>query len=295
MKISTVRFLFIFALSLSVLASSDIPVDNLTYPVLLTFNSGGSATGFYFRDNMFYYLVTAKHVLLDKRTDGLKSGIVTLLSYSKELNPSYRIKRTIDLTQLNARGLVRLHPTQDVAVIRLGEVASIKADGSTIAYPDTIVCVEGEELSTTSSNTETLRLFDNVLISNEAFIFGFPTSIGIKEVPQIDRELPLLRRGIIAGKNPTNRTIILDCPVYPGNSGGPVIQLEQDGLLKKRYRMIGVISQFVPFKEIWHNKTYNVSHREFSNSGYSVITPMDAVLELLWKSENDKGQPDPGR
>ena len=96
-------------------------------------------------------------------------------------------------------------------------------------------------------SSENIKLFKDVLIANTIYLFGYPTSLGMKKIPQIDPLRPLLRFGILAGTNPNKKTIILDCPSYPGNSGGPVIEVEQVNLTQKKFRVIGVVSQFIPF------------------------------------------------
>ena len=113
------------------------------------------------------------------------------------------------------------------------------------------------------------------------YVFGYPTSLGIKEIPQIDPLRPLLRFGIIAGTNPARKSIILDCPSYPGNSGGPVLEVEEVDLVNRRFRVIGVVSQFVPFAETWVNKTHHYQNLTISNSGYTVAVSMDPVLDLI--------------
>jgi hypothetical protein len=49
------------------------------------------------------------------------------------------------------------------------------------------------------------------------------------------------------------------------------------------FKIIGLVSSFVPFQEEWENKTYRYTYVGISNSGYTVIVPIDAVLELVWK------------
>jgi hypothetical protein len=78
----------------------------------------------------------------------------------------------------------------------------------------------------------------------------------------------------VAGKNQITRTIIIDCPVYPGNSGGPVIEVESQGPISV-YKAIGVVTQFVP-GTVWGNTV---------NSGYAVVVPMDRVLETVERLE----------
>jgi hypothetical protein len=126
----------------------------------------------------------------------------------------------------------------------------------------------------------TVKYFREILVANQIFLFGYPTSIGIKKNPEIDYLRPLLRTGIIAGINDQKKTIILDCPVNYGNSGGPVLEVEEDGFARK-FRVIGVVSKFVPAVEVWENKTHRYHYGTITNSGYSIVIPMDFVMELI--------------
>jgi hypothetical protein len=126
-----------------------------------------------------------------------------------------------------------------------------------------------------------VKHFNDVLTANTVYVFGYPTSLGMKEVPQVDPLRPLLRAGIIAGTNSARKTIILDCPSYPGNSGGPFLEAEQVDLTDQRSRVIGVVSQFVPFAETRVNITHKYQNLTISNSGYTVAVSMDPVLDLI--------------
>jgi len=46
-------------------------------------------------------------------------------------------------------------------------------------------------------------------------------------------------------------------------------------------RVIGVVCQFVPNAEVWVNASNGFANRSIYNSGYSIATPMDPVLELI--------------
>lgn len=105
-------------------------------------------------------------------------------------------------------------------------------------------------------------------------------SLGVSSLPQLDLARPLLRHGIVAAKNEALRTIIIDCPVYPGNSGGPVLEIEVDGAAT-HFHAIGVVSEFVPAAERWINDPYGYENIYLSNSGYSVVVPIDAVDEVI--------------
>jgi hypothetical protein len=112
-------------------------------------------------------------------------------------------------------------------------------------------------------------------------MFGYPTSLALVPNPKIDFSRPLLRRGVVAGENVARRSIILDCPSYQGDSGSPIIEVDYPSPFQRSFSIIGVMSEFVPFADTWKNEHFGYSNVTIQNSGYSVITAMDFVLELL--------------
>jgi len=244
-----------------------LPDDNLAYPVLITFkNSTGS--GFYVNAGTKLYLVTAKHVLFDA-TGAILEPSFDLLSYSKDLSDRTPNALTVDVAKAGAN--IIKHPSEDIAVVR---VFSVTAAGLLDPLP-------GVNQHTVAKNgylgvdRTAIKTFDQVLTGNEVILLGYPTSLSLQTLPQIDPRRPLLRKGIVAGQNPATHSIILDCPAYFGNSGGPVIEVDDEGPFSRRFNIIGVVSQFVPYAD--GGKTFFI----MANSGYSVATPMDYVLELI--------------
>jgi hypothetical protein len=125
-----------------------------------------------------------------------------------------------------------------------------------------------------SATVDITKRYADVLVGNDAVMFGYPRSLALDvSAGQLDPLQPLLRRGLIAGINAQRKTIILDSPAYRGNSGGPVIELEQDNFMIK-LRVIGVVSEFVPLRE--GSEDFFLQF----NSRYSIIEPMDAILDL---------------
>jgi len=264
----------------------DIPDDNLAYPVLVTLDNRDTGSGFYLRTGDRFYLVTARHVLFKISADpsrgkhpfDLKTKTVELLSYPRDPKEAGRILLKLDLVKLESEGATKPHPTAEVAVVRIGTVET-KGTSWALKPAEGVEVKELAPSGLVAVAMETADKLDQVMVANEVYIFGYPTSLGLKQIPQIDYERPLLRKGVVAGNNEKLGTIVLDCPAYQGNSGGAVLEVQRAGLVIN-FRVIGVITAFVPFAETWENKTQGYSTISISNSGYSVAVPMDKVLEL---------------
>lgn len=117
------------------------------------------------------------------------------------------------------------------------------------------------------------------MVSNEVYVLGFPKSLGLLPLKQYDYDKPLLRKGIIAGKNEVNQSIMLDVPVNPGNSGGPVVEVEEMDNGNIQYKIVGLAIQLVPMAE--EVSKYGLNTAQLSNSMLSVAMSMNPVLELI--------------
>jgi len=199
-----------------------------------------------------------------------------------------RFQYALDLSQLHASGHVKAHPTADVVILKLASMMA--APAGTPPGLSLITALPGVQLQiqqqpppnvgTVGMPTSNFRRYADALVSNEVFVFGYPVSVG--QADQIDHSRPLLRKGIIAGKNDAKSTIILDCPMYQGNSGGLVVEIDSGNLFNRQIYGLGVVSQFVPFVEKFQSLSFpDLINTTLENSGYSIVTPMDRVLELL--------------
>jgi trypsin-like peptidase len=252
-----------------------IPDDNLGYPVLITFASGGTGSGFYLNDGDNLHLATARHVILNPKTGLFRDNTLELLSYGKDPGDTSQTKFTLDLPTL-AADHIRSDAQRDLAVVRLGK---FMPDTSVSLSPG-VALTRIAQSGIVGVHKSAVRKFADVMVANAVITFGYPVSLGLKHVPQISYERPLLRRGIVAGKNEQYGTLILDCPVYPGNSGGLVLEIEEDGLETKLYA-IGLALQFVPAVQPWFDASGNQGGVGVVNSGYSIAAPIDAVLDLM--------------
>jgi S1-C subfamily serine protease len=276
MRLRTLRMLIVFALVAVIevrpvysQVARDLPEDNLAYPVFIGIGTG-TGTGFLLRTDRNIFLVTARHVLYDPVTKRLRDPMARLEAPSRNPNESVKAVLEVQLSQLEKEGNLRADAAQDVAAIRVAGYAAGKSTGNTPGVVDKSTPVGGVVVV---PHTNTLR-FADVFVSNPIVVFGYPTSIGIPQVPQIDFSRPLLRSGIVAGLNGKLRTIIIDAAVNPGNSGGPVLLRSPNGAL----RIIGLVTQLVP---ALIDTIPPGPQKVQSNSGYAVVASMDGVLDLI--------------
>ncbi len=283
-------------LNSTAMASSALPEDYIRYPVMVAFEDGRSGSGFYITDEQgAAFFVTARHLFFfdpeKEGKTGVKGRLALLASYPREKNARFPIRLQLELPLLHERGYLRAHAERDVVVVKVGNITAVPGGKALLFSPGvSLVAKAGEEpgdVSLVGAQREDIKLYDETAIGNDIFIFGYPTSLGIETYPQIDYTKPLLRKGIIAGVNEEKKSLILDCPVIYGNSGGPVVESERVGLSEVRYSVIGMVSEFIPFDEKWYGikRPFNLSQIE--NSGYSVAIPMDVILELIQETDQD--------
>ncbi len=69
--------------------------------------------------------------------------------------------------------------------------------------------------------TAAVKTYEQVPVGNDVILYGYP-ALGIPKDPWLDPSRPLLRGGLIAGRDPRKRSIIVDggdrgddgCPVF---------------------------------------------------------------------------------
>lgn len=253
-----------------------LPKDNLAYPILIRLDTGSMGTGCMINCPDCIFLATAKHVLFDQSGKRL-GGSANLRSYTPDLQENDCTQITIDLSQVEADSNLKVHAAQDVCLIKI-----FKRNGGNWQPLSGVNVDQISSVGICGINIDqTAKLYADVMESNDIYIFGYPVSIGLKSSPQFNSILPLLRKGIVAGRNDHNKTIIIDCPVYKGNSGGPVIEVEMDFPRGISYKLIGLVIQFIPVEEKWYSLLYQTTNTQISNSGYSVVVPVDFVREVI--------------
>jgi S1-C subfamily serine protease len=263
----------------------DIPADNLGYPVRILIGEA-TGSGFYLNADDVIYLVTARHVLYDvaskQEVKPLRASKARLVSYAADPKNQVPIEVEVNLEVLSASQRIEQSLNSDVAVITIGKINV--ARGMEIALSNGVRTLS-EKAAIVGVDKKNTRRFEEVLVGNSTFLFGYPGSIGATTQPQFQFDVtrPLLRSGIVAGLDYRMRRIIVDAPAFRGNSGGPVVESEklvENGRLVTRHRVIGVVTEFVPYtgSAVGNDGQGAIV---MGNSGYAVLEPMDEVFQLI--------------
>jgi hypothetical protein len=277
-------------------ASSQFPSGQRQLAVLIEMRSEqgtNRGSGFFMECSNKLFFVTAKHVIFNPRKwpqlELYSTNCVLTYGNNSEFPSTYHVNVDLGLALTNNE--VRAHPVRDVALIHcLTTTSSKDTNGVSTYFPQPFVTIGQTEVSALKAiNLLEAKMFTNVIVGSTAFTISYPSSIGSRAFPQLDGSRALYRRGSVADADPTRRIIVLDLPVYQGNSGGLVLEESraEPTEVVNQYRItfnpIGVATQFVPFEERWSNDRYaDLANVTWSNSGYSICEPMDSVFETTW-------------
>lgn len=260
-----------------------LPLNNLNYPIrILIGNSSGS--GFLVSHENKLYLVTARHVVYqqDQITKDflLLNEKLTIVCHTFSGNKIQAAPRKyeVQLTTLLSNNNLKFHFTADLVVIKLGNLdATLRVN-----LVNGVTLTHSSDGSLVHYEMSGARKFEEVETTNDVFVLGYPVSLSTIEMKQINYDVPLVRKGIVAGKNYENKTIILDCPVYGGNSGGLVLEINRTDAFNINIHLIGVVVQYVPFIDQWRNVRFpELYNSNYQNSGYSIALPVDNIFDLI--------------
>lgn len=305
----TMAFVFIILLSLaiepaSIVADEDLfPIEKLTSPVLIIIgNSSGS--GFLMRSvkTDTFYLITAKHVLFNDKGELLNKKmrlIMQSIEKKTKLISSEPFYQDFNLEKLASLKMIKYTDNRDFVIVPIFKIDidkdytymygfdNISTPCSFDNFYDMLRNNNNDRFFpvTQSFPAGGYRPFNNVKILRRVVIGGYPTSLTAFEKNQeqaIDPYFPLFKSGIVAGKNNKKSLLIIDSAVYPGNSGEPVWMIEETDSGVTKNLLIGLVTSFIRFNDYLTSSTYNqVMSINTSNSGYSVVEPMDAILHNL--------------
>jgi len=299
LRLTTMRKIILSAILCGILVPATVlsqqqvlPAGLISMPVLIQMPSTDGTrfgTGLYMLASSNVFLVTAGHCIftsLDPNDTTLLSSSMTLLSYGSDENTKLPNSIVISLPQYQREGRIKRHPTHDVAVVHVGNSES---PFTNIAF---YALSFHQSSATHTFPTDICTLLTKVPNGSETVILGYPQELlkpeatrlkswaEAKEKADIDFDYPLVRRGIISQKNLTKGKLIIDSGVYGGNSGGPVLIATHPSMDVTDYKIIGIITKFVPVltrpaPEIGETNSLPVY------SGYSVVEPIDYAIELM--------------
>lgn len=259
--------------------------DLISLAVLIQVGKG-YGSGLYLATENAIFLVTARHVLwqpqVDPQTKKIKAfnlinSIIDIFSYPRDTKFDAADQVQVDLRVLFKNKQLSFSQTHDVCVFKLADIA-----GGKMQLVEGII-KKTPKLNINSAHLSMIKPFDAITIAEDLYVIGYPKALAMIPTNSFDFNKPLVRKGIVSGKNP-NRTIVIDCAVYPGNSGGPVFitekRIEQTDngmtMADKRY-LAGIVSKFIP----WLNNRFKPPHVE--NSGYGLMVAFDEVYKELRK------------
>lgn len=284
MKLSLTILAIILSFSTTSEAFSGLHHTTLNTPVLLLSDTDSAGSGVYISKNSKLYFVTAKHVIFDN-TSSLKANNITLLSYVGN-EPKQQMKYFVDLPAAKKANNIYIPTSKDIAIIKILNQRINQLSGKTESFlTKGVTCDESYLPVMAVDSSNNVLQYKEVKVSSEVFLLGYPISLGTDKENKylIDFYKPLLRKGIVAGKNELNRTIIIDCPVYKGNSGGPVFEIDREDDGVDRTKLFGIVTDFIPLVEKLKSSLYDYENVNLTNSGYGVVVPLDDILSYIDK------------
>jgi S1-C subfamily serine protease len=117
----------------------------------------------------------------------------------------------------------------------------------------------------------------NVGLGNAVLVCGFPMGLSGNL-----RKFAIVRSGVIARLDPEiiseDRCFLLDCLIFPGNSGGPVFDYGSADH-SAGPRLLGVVSGYLPYEDVAISRQTGKPRITFEeNSGLASVVPVDAIL-----------------
>lgn len=250
--------------------------------VLIKYATGGSSSGVIVGDSTYMYLVTAKHCLINESKNNRISLIDSMASLIYYVGDPFGGKPdTINVNLLNAlrKRDILFDTVNDIAILVIAKIYGFTASGGPKFYY-TNSTNKITKLAPGGVSSEMLLPFDKVGVGEDCLILGYPSSLQLSGINDYNFQRPLLRKGAIAGKDKLRGTIIVDCPSYQGNSGGPVFSVSQSS--DSNTGLIGIVSRSILHVEELESRYYKTTVSvNLNNSGYTVVIPIDFAQTLM--------------
>jgi hypothetical protein len=273
-------FVLILLFNIKYICYSQIEINPFlsTCSVLVEAKGFGSGSGIYLQDSNNIYFVTAAHVLYNLEKNKPHCDSIFLITYRENSEIDRGDTLFLNLCDAMKNGYALFDRRNDILVVKIASQKNLDSTLSQVNYlPHAVRLIKATRISAFPSNQ--LKKMEKVILGNDILIFGYPKSLKL-QYNSFDFNRPLLRKGVVAARDFNSKRIILDCPVYKGNSGGPVYMIDVFDT-NNSLSLIGIVSEFMPFVEYWVNDKYGVANTQITNSGYSIIIPIDFALNLI--------------
>jgi len=218
--------------------------------------------------NKFHtFLVTNKHVLKDQ-----KIAFFRVNPQSNAKATDYPIVLKNDQNNVFWTG----HPSDDIDVAVLPfSTGFLKAEKMQCAFFEPKHIISKKEM-----------IESGVSEGDFVYVLGFPMNLVDNE-----RKYVIARSGVIARiKNYLegfSKDFLIDSFVFPGNSGGPVINKTeisgiQDTKFLQRACLIGMVQSYIPYRDVAISlQTKELRSISVENSGLASVIPTDFILETI--------------
>jgi hypothetical protein len=233
-----------------------------------------SGSGFLYNTGKNIYLVTARHVLVGTQKTLLFDEI-TFHSYPKDSEKEIAIEYSINLRKAFINNKARYGNRYDIIAVQLGATKP-----GMVNYYDYVSRTGGRSNINIFSINDCILSLDSINVGEDIFMIGYPKSLEVTQHNNFNFNRPLARKGIVSGKDYQHTTILVDCPSFGGNSGGPVLMKKHDQIF-----MIGLVSSYVPYIDYWINPVTKITNRETSNSGLTVVVPFYRIIRDLYEEQ----------
>ena len=214
------------------------------------------------------YLVSNKHVFQDQKHIWVRFNPQA---------PAPVQQRKLEMLDPGGKPLWVGHPDPeiDVAVAPI-QLEPLRAGGVHTSF------FHGEVHAATRAKAIELGLAEG----DGAYALGFPMGLlGEAQNFVIVRQGGIARiRDALTG---SSREILVDVPVFPGNSGGPVVTKPeitaiQGTLSQNSAYLIGVVKGYIPYRDVAISVQTRQTRVVFEeNSGLAAVIPIDYVVEAI--------------
>lgn len=270
------KHLFLSLTLLFICLSSFSQIDEFIENVVLIQSKDKvhSGSGFLYHTGNNLYLLTAKHVLFDQENKLLYDEIV-FYSYPNDAQKEKAVEYIIDMKAAYLQHKARYGNNFDIVAVQIGVTP-----GGIVNYFNFVSKNNATNNINIFSLSDCILDLDSIHTGDNIFMLGYPKSLEVTQYNNFNFNRPITRKGIVSGKDYAYNTILIDCPAYGGNSGGPIL-VQKD----KNYKIIGLVSSYVPYIELWVNPVTGIKNMDALNSGLTIVTPFYRIINDLYRED----------